>query len=305
MIMAALALLTAAILLVAAAYLMLRRASAGDRRNASSAFLSSRLNRAEAGSQERALLRPIRMGVSAWTRTRLLAGERSDSKLYAILFLPPILAGFLAWILAGPASALAGFLLLFVLGLFRIWRQAGERRQRMIKQLPDFIDGVVRLITIGNSVNAAFQGAMTSIDDPLLEVLQRAEALMRSGKDLDSALLKVSRQYGLQELYLVSSVISLALRFGGRSDLVLERMAAFMRDLELAREELIALSAEVRMSVWILSLLPIGLGLFIIVFNNDLFMGMWRDPLGFKMLIGGAMLQVVGTYLLFRMARGV
>ena len=118
-------------------------------------------------------------------------------------------------------------------------------------------------------------------------------------------LLQVSRQYGLRELFLVSAVISLALRFGGRSDQVLERMAGFMRDLEHARDELTALSAEIRLSAWILALLPIGLGLFIITFNNALFVGMWNDPLGFRMLLVAAGLQIGGSYWLYRMARAV
>ncbi|ANY15264.1 type II secretion system F family protein [Bordetella pseudohinzii] len=302
---AALILLGAALLLAAAAFVLLRRASAGARRTASSAFLASRLDAAaDRGAAER-LLRPIRMGGNAWARMLLLAGERSDGRLYAFLLLPPLLAGGLGAAFGGPASAAAAFALLALLGIFRLWRKADKRRRRMINQLPGFLDGVVRLITIGNSVNAAFQGAMTAVDDPLLEVLERADALTRSGKDLDSALLIVSRQYGLQELFLVSSVIALALRFGGRSEQVLERMAAFMRDLEQARDELVALSAEVRLSAWILSLLPIGLALFIIIFNNDLFMNMWRDPVGFRMLMGGLGLQIAGSYCLFRMARGV
>lgn len=298
-------LLGAAVLIGAAALLLLRRASAGQRRTASSAFLSSRLNADAKSGAANVLIRPIRMGTSAWSRTLLMAGERSDGKLYASLFLPPLAAALVALILAGIASAIAAALLVFFIGLFRVWRKADKRRRRMINQLPGFLDGVVRLITIGNSVNSAFQGAMASVDDPLLEVLERTDALTRSGKDLDNSLMQVSRQYGLQELFLVSSVIALALRFGGRSEQVLERMAAFMRDLEQAREELVAMSAEVRLSAWILSLLPVGLALFIIVFNNNLFMNMWRDPMGFKLLMVGLGLQLLGAYMLFRMSRGV
>ena len=51
---------------------------------------------------------------------------------------------------------------------------------------------------------------------------------------------------------MVAAVVSIALRFGGRSDQVLERMAAFMRDVSQARSELSASSAEIRLSAWIL-----------------------------------------------------
>jgi len=115
----------------------------------------------------------------------------------------------------------------------------------------------------------------------------------------------VSRQYGLHELYLIAAVVGVASRFGGRTDQVLERMAAFMRDLQQAQHELVAMSADIRLSAWVLALLPLGLAGFIVVFNNALFMNMWNDPVGWKLLVGAVVLQAAGCYSLYRMARSV
>jgi len=296
-----------ALLLLAGAALLLHRAGANARHAASSAFLSQRLQTQAGQAQAPARFadKQLSYGGGRWARLLLLAGIVPTARFYGLLIAPILAVTALAWLLGGVFSAAAACLLMLLLAYFRIWYRADRRKRRMIAQLPAFLDAIVRLITIGNSVNAAFQGALSNVDEPLLEVLRRADALARSGKELDAALLQVSRLYGLRELFLVSSVISLALRFGGRSDQVLERMAAFMRDLEQARDELTALSTEVRLSAWVLALLPIGLGLFIIMFNNALFMGMWHDPLGFKMLVVAAALQVGGSYWLYRMARAV
>ncbi|WP_050851137.1 type II secretion system F family protein, partial [Bordetella pertussis] len=240
---------------------------------------------------------PISNG--AWRQLLLRAGVEPTPRFLAASVGAPALA----WLFGGWISAAAALLLVALLWYFHLWLKADRRR--MVHQLPTFLDALVRLITIGNSVNAAFQNALGSVEQPLLEVLQRADSQVRSGKDLDAALHQVSRQYQLRELFLVSAVIALALRFGGRSDQVLERMAAFMRDLEQARDELTALSAEVRLSAWILALLPIGLALFIIIFNNQLFMGMWHDPMGFRLLVFAMLLQAGGSYWLYRMARSV
>src|SRR3546814_77350 len=170
----------------------------------------------------------------------------------------------------------------------------------MVSQVPDFLDMMVRLMTVGNSLGSAFHGAAAKINDPLLEVVERASSLNRSGKELDVALRQVSRQYGLHELYLMAAVVGVAIRFGGRSDQVLERMAVFIRDLDQARHELVALSAEVRLSAWVLALMPLGIACFILFFNNELFMGMWYDDAGRKLLIGAVVLQIVGSYWLNR-----
>ncbi|MFJ1302145.1 type II secretion system F family protein [Pseudomonadota bacterium AL_CKDN230030165-1A_HGKHYDSX7] len=296
------------LLLLAGALIVLLRASAGARRSATSAYLDARLDQgkgAAAAAAGAVLMQPIRRGGNAWSRMLLVAGEPSSSRIYFVLFAPPALLALIAFVAGGTAAALACFALVLLLGYFRLWHKADKRKRRMVAQLPEFLEAAVRLIVIGNSVSSAFQSATRSVEQPLLEVVQRADALARSGKELDVALAQVARQYGLQELLLVSAVISLALRFGGRSDQVLERMAGFMRDLEAARDELTALSAEIRLSAWVLALLPVGVSLFIIMFNNDLFMNMWNDPMGFRMLVLAAGLQIGGSFWLYRMARGV
>ena len=188
---------------------------------------------------------------------------------------------------------------------FWFWLKAERRRRRMIQQLPEFLDNVVRMMTIGNSMVAAFQAASSKTNQPLQEVMGRVSSLNRSGKELDVSLRQVSRQFRLHELYLVASVVGIALRFGGRSDQVLQRMAAFMRDLSQARQELAALSSEIKLSAWVLALLPIGIAAFILTFNTDLFMNMWEDPVGWKMLVGALVLQIVGSYWLYRLTKQI
>ena len=208
-------------------------------------------------------------------------------------------------VLVGPVAGVA-MLLATVLGAYTfLWFRSDKRHRKIVSQIPDFLDLMVRLITIGNSMGAAFLSAADNTPQPLGQVLQDANSLHRSGQDLDVALRAVSRQHGLHELFLVAAVISVAMRFGGRSDQTMERMAGFMRDRENARSELVALSAEVRLSAWILALLPILIGVYILIFNNELFLTMWNDPVGFRMLLFAAVLQCVGCYWLYWMARNV
>lgn len=216
-----------------------------------------------------------------------------------------VLAALLAWAFLGWLSGLVTLVLLTVFAYFLLWLRADRRQRRRVAQLPAFLDNIVRLVTIGNSMASAFQTAAATTDEPLREVVETAAALSRSAKELDAALVQVSRQYDMKELYMVAAVVSVALRFGGRSDQVLERMAAFMRDIGQARAELSASSAEIRLSAWILALLPLGIAGFIMVANNDLFMGLWVDPLGFKMLMTAVCLQLGGSYILYRMAKAI
>lgn len=307
-----LAILCVALLLVAVGLWLWQGASERGRRQAASAFVEEQLNRSfdptravVATAQQ--LYPPVRpRGVRGRLQNMMLrAGIEPGLGFFipwiAALVLLPLLALLFGGTLA--AVVMLGMVLLAV--LFQLWWCADKRRQKMVRQLPGFIDALVRLITIGNSLGSAFHTAVASVDAPLFEVLERANQLNRAGMELDAALVHAARLYRFYELELVAAVIGVALRFGGRSDQVLERMAAFMRDLQQAREELHALSAEVRLSAWILALLPVLVAGFIIVFNNAMFMGMWTDPVGQKMLIGAFALQLVGSFWLYRMAKSV
>jgi tight adherence protein B len=92
-------------------------------------------------------------------------------------------------------------------------------------------------------------------------------------------------------------------RYGGRADVMLERMATFMRDLDQAQRELVAMSAETRMSAWVLTLLPIGIVGFLVVVNPAYFAAMWNDDSGRHLVYGALALQAVGAYLLYRLTR--
>jgi len=290
------ALLSLAAVLAVGAVLLWRHADRSARRAASSAFLDSQLAR---GREEAAGDAPF-----AENAREFRSGLRQSVGLYLRIALPVVAGGALAWTFLGPLSGAVTFLLLAVFAYFLLWLRADKRQRRMISQLPAFLDNIVRLLTIGNSIAAAFRTAAAATDEPLREVVETAASLSNS-KELDAALAHVSRMYGLKELYMVAAVVSLAMRFGGRSDQVLERMAAFMRDVAQARNELTASSAEVRLSAWILALLPVGVAGFIIVANNNLFMGLWEDPQGFKMLLTAVCLQIGGCYWLYRMAKAI
>jgi tight adherence protein B len=183
-----------------------------------------------------------------------------------------------------------------------VWR-AQKRNQRIVRQLPPFLDSIVRLVSVGHSVPAALQAASTSAEAPLRDCLAQVIPRLATGTDIDQALASVARVYRVQEFDLIGAVLRISIKFGGRSDVMLERMAAFMRDLEQADRELVALSTETRLSSWVLGVLPIVLGAGVIVMNPGYFDSMWNDPLGKKLVFSAFGLQILGAYLLYRLAR--
>ncbi|CAN7603387.1 type II secretion system F family protein [Variovorax paradoxus] len=214
-----------------------------------------------------------------------------------------ILLSAVAGLVAGWISAIGSLIVLTLLAMFGIWLKVQKFRRQLVRQLPAFIDAMVRLITIGNSTQAAFQLAIASTETPLRGYLERAANLVRAGVDLDRALHQTAASVRVEEMYLLASILGLGVRYGGRADLLLERVANFMRDRDQAEHELIALSSETRLSAWILGLLPVGVGGFIIIANPSYFLRMWQDSTGQILIFGALGLQMLGALLLYRLAK--
>jgi len=203
----------------------------------------------------------------------------------------------------GAAAAFAVLTLVVTATLFTVWLRVQRFRRGLVRQLPDFIDAMVRLITIGNATHAAFSLAVATASAPLRGYMENASALVRAGVDLDQALRQMARSVRIEEMHLLAAILGLGVRYGGRADTLLERVAAFMRDREQAEDELMAMSAETRLSAWILGLLPIAVGGFIVMTNPSYFTRMWQDSSGQMMIFGAFGLQAIGVFLLYRLAR--
>ncbi|MNT87983.1 hypothetical protein D3C72_2284690 [compost metagenome] len=78
-----------------------------------------------------------------------------------------------------------------------------------------------------------------------------------------------------------------------------------MRDREAAQRELLALSAETRLSAWILGLLPLVVAGGLFMLNAGYIMLMWKDPAGKTMLLAALGLEAAGVLMLYRLAKSI
>lgn len=242
-------------------------------------------------------------GRHVWASQFLLRAGLADRPRTLVLAVLPAL------LLGASGALLHGWLLALVLALFGAavvtawlkWR-VGRQRAALTHAIPGYLDSVVRLMTVGHSVQSAFQNGITAADTPLGNAMAHVSRLQAGGLDPDQALQTVGELYDSTELVLLASILRIGMRFGGRADLIVARVAVFIRDREQAQQELMAQSAETRLSAWILGLLPVGLALYIIAMNPKYIGRMWADPTGQHLLIGALVLQLLGAAVLYKLA---
>ncbi|WP_130617061.1 type II secretion system F family protein [Dyella amyloliquefaciens] len=236
----------------------------------------------------------------------LEAALPAGRRIYVALVSPGVLLTVLAWWRIGSALAMPLIGGVYTAAMW-LWlrRRAEQQRRQMVGQLPDFLDGMIRLTSVGNSLPMAFQSAAKSMSAPLRGVLDRTLLSMHAGVDLDQALATASRPYALEELSLLHSVLGVGIRVGGRADHILQRMSDFMRDHAHARSELHAITSETRMSAWVLGLLPLAVSALMMLVDPAFFSPMFTQPLGHKLFAIALGLEAGGAVLLYRQARSL
>lgn len=301
-----LALLTAVAVacLLMAALLMWRSGTEKKRQATAMQRLTSALARVEPGAQAVSLAVP-----DAWYERVLedrlrRAGLVPGRRVYLLLVLPGLaLTLGAAFVLGAKGAALALFVA-YPLGLFLVLQWLTERfHNRVAAQLPDFIDSVMRIVSIGCSLELAFRNATQECRAPLRGIFSQVLLRTQAGVALEDSMMQVADAYGIKDLQFMAAVFYLGMRYGGNANAVLERVATSLRERERGQKELRAMTGETRASAWILSALPVFVGFMILIINPEYLRGMWLDPAGQKMLIAAAGLQVTGMFLLFRMAK--
>ncbi len=241
-----------------------------------------------------------------WDALLQRAGLRPGWRLPILWLLGGIALAWLAAARIGTAWMwpIAFGLYALLLGLWVSRRILGLQR-RLLRQLPDFLDNLVRLTGLGNSLQMSFQTASQQVPMPLRGLLDDTLSGTRSGLDLDRALSQAAQPYRLDVLDVLAVVLGVSIRIGGRSDQILQRMSDFMRDLDQARQELMATTSETRMSAWVLGLLPPLSALLMAIVSPDFFEPMLQVPLGHRILGAALLLELIGGFLLYRLARSL
>lgn len=173
----------------------------------------------------------------------------------------------------------------------------------LVARLPAYLDGVARSLAVGNTMPVALKLAMEQSVEPIPQVFQQVVQRHELGVSIESSLEQVAAMYNIRELTLVASAVTVNSRYGGKLEAVLSNIANSIREYDNAQRELVAMTAETRLSAWILSALPILIAIMLGTSNPEYIRGMWNEESGRFMLVAAFALDLAGTLILLRMAR--
>jgi tight adherence protein B len=125
----------------------------------------------------------------------------------------------------------------------------------------------------------------------------------RLGVDMRHALKSLADRVDSKELHLFVIAVLLQRETGGNLAEILDGTANVIRERIRILGDVRALTAQARMSAGILSVLPLGLGLFILTTAPDYLAVLIREDSGRWLLGGAGAMQIVGFFIMRRIAQ--
>ena len=202
------------------------------------------------------------------------------------------------WIGGSLVVALVTLLVSAVLGAM-----AARRRGKIVEQLPQFLEAVIRVLAAGNTLEEAMGSAAKEATEPSRSLFLSVSRQVRLGAPIDLVLTNAADVYQIKDLRVIALAANINRRYGGTLRNVSRSLIQAIRMREAAARELRALTAETRFSAMVLAFIPMAVSTFIYVRNRAFYDDMLTTTSGKVILASALILQVLGVIVIWRMMR--
>jgi tight adherence protein B len=195
-----------------------------------------------------------------------------------------------------PALTIASVLLGIFGPLGYLALKSARRSRAFLAQLPDTLQLLAGSLSAGYSLPQAIDAVVRQGRPPISDELRKALVEARLGAPIEDALDDAADRMASKDFHWVVMAIRVQRQVGGNLAEVLTTTAATLRERERLRRQVQVLSAEGRLSAYILFGLPIAFGLYMAAVRPDYLKPLFTDPLGVVLVVGTAILLAVGGF---------
>ena len=222
-----------------------------------------------------------------WTPSKLIT-------ISAILGVIGFIVGYklklLAALLSGSLFALAAAVIPF---LFILWK-----RKRVFhafeQQLPEALDFLSRSMRAGHGFSVALEMLATDSPDPLGATFRKISNDLQLGSSLETALKKMAILFPMIDVRFFVSSVLLQQETGGNLGEILTKLAHIIRDRFRLKGQVKAASAHGKITALVLTLMPAGVTVFMLLINPEYLKGMAATDIGRYMIYGAVIGQLIG-----------
>jgi len=210
------------------------------------------------------------------------------------------------FLLLGGGSAVAAVLgVLIGIGIpigYLVIRES-RRSSAFLEQLPDTLQLIAGSISVGHSLAQAMDAVVREDIQPVSIEFNRALVETRLGMPVEDALEGISTRMVSQDFAWIVMAIRIHREVGGNLAEILTTVSATIRERERLRRQVRGLSAEGRLSAWILGALPPVFATYLILVRPTYIKPLFTDPLGITLLGIMVVLMIAGVVWLGRVVK--
>lgn len=174
-----------------------------------------------------------------------------------------------------------------------------ERRLKAFNEvLPDAIDLMARALRAGHSVASAIEVVAEQTREPVASEFAKVYQQQNFGLPFRDALTTMANRIQSKDLQFVVTAMLVQKETGGNLAEILDRTTQVIRERLRIYGEVRIKSAQGRLTGWILSLLPIIMGVLINLVNHGFEKPLFEDPTGRVMLYAGVGMLAVGALII-------
>jgi tight adherence protein B len=185
-----------------------------------------------------------------------------------------------------------------LLPLIVIWIKRRIRINKFMNQLPDVFELMSQALRAGHSLANAIMLVSHQLPDPVGTEFARVFHEQNLGIKIEDALKDMSKRVGLMDVRFFVTAVLIQRQTGGDLAEVLDNISGVIRDRIKLFGSVRALTAEGRLSGYVLLALPICVFLLELIINPEYANVMLDDKVGQYMLIGAGVSQLLGLALI-------
>ena len=201
--------------------------------------------------------------------------------------------------LGSPIALLVGVLIGFFLPRFWLGRRKSGRLNAFNKQLPDTIMLIANALRAGSSFLQAVELVVRETRPPISTEFGRVIREVNLGLPFDQALENMVRRVRSDDLELMATAIAIQHQVGGNLAEILDSIAYTIRERVRIKGEIRTLTAQQRLSGYVVGFLPIALAGFLFVAAPGFMDPMFANPPAVLGLPAGVVILIFGGFMMF------
>ena len=199
-------------------------------------------------------------------------------------------------IMLAPLSTVVVFVIMW------LWLSLLIRRRKnsFTEQLGDCLTTVANALRAGYSFQQAMDVVSKEMEPPISTEFERVMTDVAMGVTLESALEQMNRRVGSADFDLVVTAVLIQREVGGNLAQILDTISDTINERIRMKREINALTAQGRLSSWVLICLPIAMAVFCWTFNHDQMMVFVEEEAGHYAVIFAVVMEIIGYFVIQR-----